>query len=285
MSERIDLSLGFLRRRPASAAAVLERLPPEEVASYLQQVPSSLAAPVVSAMLPFHSARCLMAAGEPCAIALLSSMPGASAAAVLRRMPHALADALIERLPPRSAFRLRLVLRYPQTTVGAWMESGVLTLPVEASVHDAWRLLRQDGEDLERFVYVVDREKHLLGHVTSAALLTASDDMMIERLIDEVTPLKARGDLPLALARRDWPEVDPLPVVARDGVFLGIARYAELQFAQERELGSRPQSVLAETLVDLMETYWSGLARLVEAPFSLSKSAPAARAQIREEKE
>jgi len=285
VSERIDLSLGFLRRRPVSAAAVLERLSPDEVASYLQRVPPSLAAPVVSAMLPFHAARCLMAAGESCSTALLSSMSGASAATVLRRMPHALADALVERLPARTAFRLRLVLRYPQTTVGAWMEAGVLTLPVEVSVSDAWRLLRQDGEDLERYVYVVDRQKHLVGHVTSAALLTASDTMMIERLLEENTPLKARGDLTLALARRDWPEVDPLPVVARDGLFLGIARYAELQFALERELGSRPQSVLAETLVDLMETYWSGLARIVEAPFSRSRPSAPPREETREEKE
>jgi len=37
--------------------------------------------------------------------------------------------------------------------------------------------------------------------------------------------------------------------------------------------------------VDLMETYWSGLARIVEAPFSLSKSAASSRAETREEKE
>ncbi len=274
MPEKIDLSLGFLRRRPASAAAVLEQLPPREVADYLLQVPPSLAAPVVSAMLPFHAARCLLAVGDSYAIALLPVMSTASAATALRRMPHVHAAGLLEHMPPRSAFRLRLMLRYPLTTVGAWVESGVLSLPADVSVAKAWQLLRQDGEDIERFVYVVDREQHLLGYVSSAALLTASDDMMIERLLDDVTPLKARSDLNTALARQDWPEADPLPVISRDGLFLGIARYAELRFAESRHLGGQHQSVLAATLMDFMEAYWSGLARLIEAPFPSSKSPP-----------
>jgi len=229
---------------------------------------------VVSAMLPFHAARCLMAVNEEFVIALLPAMTPTSAASALRRMPHAQADALVQRLPPRSAFRLRLILRYPLTTVGAWVEPGVLSLPVDISVARAWQLLRLDGEDIERFIYVVDRQHQLLGYVSSAALLTASDDMIIERLLEVSTPLKARSDLNAALARQDWPESDPLPVVSRDGQFLGIARYAELRFAESRHLGRPSQSVLAETLMELMEAYWSGLSRVIEAPFPSSKSLP-----------
>lgn len=270
MAAAADLTLSFLRRHPESAAGVLETLDADTAAAFLQGVPPRLAAPVLAAMLPFYTARCLELTGEDFAAGLLPEMPAAAAAAILRRLPPALTDKLLARLPARAVFRLRLLLRYPATAVGAWMEPDVPVLPAGVTVCDAWERLREEAGALDRFLYVVDREQRLQGRVASAELLRADNDMPIERLtVTAPHALAARGDLTAAIEQSAWRECDPLPVLARDGRFLGVAHYAMLRHAETAALDGRQGSVLGDTLMELMEAYWTGLARLIEGPFSL----------------
>jgi hypothetical protein len=48
-----------------------------------------------------------------------------------------------------------------------------------------------------------------------------------------------------------------------------VARYAVLRHAETTAFAGRPASAFGDTLMELMETYWTGLSRLVEGPFSL----------------
>lgn len=275
MAEHVELSLGYLRRHPESAAAVLEKLSHDTVAAYLADVPPALAAPVLSAMLPFHAARCLQSAGESFARGVLPDMTAAAATAILRRLPGKERDALVAGLPAKVAFRLRLLLRYPVTTVGAWMEPVVAVLPSGFTVGEAWTLLRREAEALDRRLYLVDREQQLLGEVDSGDLLRATDEMPVERLSRPVrSPLNARADLSGVIEQAAWRDLDPRPVVARDGRFLGTARYAVLCHAETTRYARQPRSMLAETLMDLMDTYWAGLSRLIEAPFPRADRSP-----------
>lgn len=265
-----ELTLSFLRRHPKSAAEVLETLDADTAAAFLRGVPPRLAAPVLAAMLPFYSARCLELTGEDFIAGLLPTMPAVAAAAALRRLPLSLTERLLERIPAKSAFRLRLLLRYPATTVGAWMEPGVPVLPAGITACDAWERLREEAEALDRFLYVVDREQRLLGRVAAAELLRADNEMLIDRLkVAAPHTLSARSDLVAVIEQDAWRECDPLPVLARDGRFLGVAHYAVLRHAETGSLRARHESAFGETLMELMEAYWTGLARLVEGPFSL----------------
>lgn len=273
MADPAELTLSFLRRHPESAAEVLETLDTETAAAFLREVPPRLAAPVLAAMLPFYAGRCLELAGEDFAAGLLPAMPATAAAAVLRRLSPALTEKLLERVPARTAFRLRLPLRYPATAVGAWMEPGVPALPAGITVCDAWERLREEAETLDRFLYVVDREQRLQGRVAGVELLRADNDMRIDRLTVTVSDtLSARDDLATVLERAAWRDCDPLPVLSRDRQFLGVAHYAVLRHAEATAFAGRHASPFGDTLMELMETYWTGLSRLIEAPFSLSPS-------------
>lgn len=270
MAEPVELTLSFLRRHPESAAEVIETLEADTAAAFLRDVPPRLAAPVIAAMLPFYAGRCLELAGEDFAASLLPAMPATAAAAVLRRMPVPLADGLLARIPARSAFGLRLLLRYPATTVGAWMEPGVTVLPAGVTVCDAWDRLRRESGALDRFLYVVDREQRLTGRVASIELLRADNDMLIDRLtVTAPSTLSARADLTAVVDDTLWRECDPLPVLAGDGRFLGVAHYAILRQGEAALLHGRPGSAFGDTLMELMEAYWTGLSRLIEGPFSL----------------
>lgn len=270
MSEQPELTLSFLRRHPEAAAEVLEVLPAETAAGFLREVAPRLAAPVMAAMLPFYAARCLERLDEDFGAELFPAMPAVAAAAVLRRLPLAQTERLLERFPARAAFRLRLLLRYPATTVGAWMEPGVPALPAGVTVCEAWERLREEAEALDRFLYVIDREQRLQGRVAAAELLRADNDMPIERLTVAVPhTLAARGDLAAVVEHAAWRECDPLPVQSRDGRFLGVAHYAVLRHAETTAFDSRQGTAFGDTLMQLMEAYWTGLSRLIEGPFSL----------------
>lgn len=270
MSEQPELTLSFLRRHPEAAAEVLETLEADTAAAFLREVPPRLAAPVMAAMLPFYAARCLERLDEDFGVGLFPAMPAAAAAAVLRRLPLPQTERLLERFPARTAFRLRLLLRYPATTVGAWMEPGVPALPTGITVCDAWERLRGEAEALDRFLYVVDREQRPQGRVATAELLRADNDMPIERLTTAIPhTLTARGDLAAVAEHAAWRECDPLPVLSRDGRFLGVAHYAVLRHAETTAFDGRHGTAFGETLMQLMEAYWTGLSRLIEGPFSL----------------
>ena len=271
MTESSDLTLPFLRRHPPDAAQVLETLPLDEAVAYLQDVPLKLAAPVVAAMLPFYAALCLARLDAETAAALLAGMPPTSAASVLRRMPRQTREAMIASLPVRAGLGLKLLLRYPTTTVGAWMEPAVPRLPSGIPVSDAWDRLRTEAETLDRFVYVVDREQTLVGRIATADLLRANDAMLIDRLLTANPPaLAARADLAHALQQTHWREHDPLPVISREGRFLGAARFAVLLSAHGEPSEGPPGKVFRGTLMELMETYWIGLSRLLEGAFTPS---------------
>lgn len=271
MTDTALLTLSFLRRRPQSAAQILEAVDTASAADYLLSVPPNLAAPVLTAMLPQRSATVAKAAGTDFVLALLPRLAPNTAAAILRRLPVTQTENLLANCPHSTAFKLRLLLRYPITTVGAWMDPSAPVLPGDITIEQAWQRLRQEGGQLGERIYVIDREQRLLGQISSAVLLATGPTTAITSLLKAApATLLARGELETALANPHWRESDPLPVLSREQHFLGVARFVDLFHAHAGVHQRPPESVFTDTLMDLLESYWSGLARIVEGPFAHS---------------
>ena len=258
----IGLTLGLLRAHPATAAAVLETLSAESAAAFLQDVPPRLSAPVAGRMLPTPASRCLLRMPPAAAAAIVRDMPPAAAAPLLRAWPLQSLDPLLAALPNRSSVVLRLLLGFPATSVGAWMDPEPPLLPEECDAGAALDQLRKDARDLERVAFVVDRERMLRGRVRTAELLRARPAERLKSLLEPAAvTLPARGDL---LGYRDdpgWDAGDPLPVVARDGRVIGVLRHSDLV----RGLAAaHPTGVLSDPALNLADSYWLGLARLME---------------------
>lgn len=272
MSENALLSLSFLRRHPASAAAALEDMASETSAAYLSEVPLWLLAPVASAMRPNYAAQCLEHAGEDFASMLLPTLSPASAAGILRQLPEKTCTALLERIPATFAFNVKLLLRYPVSTVGAWMEPDVSVLLSGDTVSQALSRLGLESGSVDRFLYLLDRQQQLLGRISLAELLRASANMQLDNLCEPVPfVLKGRSDLQKSIANpAQWRQNDPAPVVARDQRFLGIVRYATLQdVASTADIENKYDPVFSDTLLELLESYWSGLSRLIDGSVNL----------------
>lgn len=269
----IELALGLLRAHPATAAAVIETLSAESAAAVLKDVPPRLGAPVVTRMLPAPASRCLLHMPPAAAAAIVRDMPPASAAPLLRAWPLHSLDPLLAALPNRSSLVIRLLLGFPATSVGAWMDPEPPLLPEDCDAGAALDQLRRDARDLERVVFVVDRDQMLRGRVRTAELLRAEPAARLKAMVEPAAvTLPARGDL---LGYRDdpgWDAGDLLPVVARDGRVIGVLRHSDLV----RGLAAaHPTGVLSDPALNLADSYWLGLARLMEELIGMVPAGPA----------
>lgn len=260
----IELALGLLRTHPETAAAVIETLTAESAAALLHDMSPRLSAPVVARMLPAPASRSLLRMAPAAAAAIVRVMPPATAAPLLRAWPLQQRDALLALLPHRTGIMIRLLLGFPGTSVGAWMDPEPQLLPADCDAGAALDRLRAEARDLERVAFVVDREQQLRGRVRTAELLRADPGAHLRTLIEPAAVvLQARADL---LGYRDdpaWASGDPLPVVARDGRVIGVLSHSDFArgLAAARPAG---EGVLGDPAMNLADGYWIGLARLVE---------------------
>ncbi len=268
MAEGFALSLHFVEQHPREAAGVLEAQPAEAAAAFLSEIPVRAAALVMASMLPFHAARCLRKLAPEDAASLLAEVKPAAGAALMRQVSERRANDLIGRLPSRRAAVLRLMLGYPVTTVGAWMDARLPLLADDETVGGAIRRLRREDWDIDTFLHVVDRDRQLCGRLRSGALLRAGVRTPLRALLEPApATLQARTDL---LSVRDlpaWDDGEALPVVRRSGEMIGVLSYVGLQRGLRHDEAGDPYRGPAGALLQFVEVQWQGLAHLLEAPF------------------
>jgi Mg/Co/Ni transporter MgtE len=275
VAEGLLLSLRFVEQHPREAAAVLEAQPPETGAAFLSEIPARVAARTMAGMLPFHAARCLRKLEPEIAASLLAQIKPAAGSAMLRQVSERRAQDLIARLPGRRAAALRVLLGYPVTTVGAWMDARVPLLSDDDTVGSAIRRLRREDWDLEAWLHVVDRERRLQGRLRSGELLRGGVRTPLRSLLQPApTALSARSDLLSVRALPAWDEDEALPVVRRNGEFVGLLRYAGLQRGLQHDEAGDPYRGPAGSLLQFVEVQWQGLAHLLEAPFRATSPRP-----------
>lgn len=259
-----SLSLAYLEAHPRDAARVLERLAPTAAADLLASVPLRLAAPVVRQMLPLFAARAMDRLGDDRAAGLLRAVGPQAGVAVLRQMPRARADTLIGQLPAPLAVAFRLLLGYPENTVGAWTDPRVLALTEDLLGAQAIEHLRASGHEQD-VLYVVDGEQRLVGVVPLVELLRAPADAPLRRLMQPPpTTVPAQSLISALHDHPGWASARALPVVERGERFAGVLWQTALASAQgpahEQDQASTPGDVLSM----LAGGYWSAVSGLVE---------------------
>ena len=274
VAEAASLSLAFLEAHPVDAARVLERLAPSVAADLLESIPQRLAAPVARQMLPLFSARAMDRLADDSAAGLLRAMGPQAGVAMLRQMPTARADALLALLPAGHAVTFRLLLGYPENTVGAWADPHALALTPNVNAGYAIERLRETEHEHDA-LYVVDHDQRLLGVVALVELLRVAPDTALRRIMRP--PSVTVPAQSLIGAMRDhpgWASDRALAVVERGERFAGVLWQSALALAlapsTNRERGHTP----ADALSLLANGYWSGVSGLIDVVVSWLPGGP-----------
>ena len=278
MASREDLSFAFLEAHPADAARVLERIAPQNVAPLLTNAPARLAAPVLRAMLPLHAARCMETMDEDTVPGVLRIMGPQAGVAVLHYVPEARRNALLAQMPTALALAFRLLLGYPEDTVGAWMDPRVLALPGDISVELALARLREAEEEGDVLVFVIGSGQRLLGQVDLPALLRAAAATPLSQIMRRAPyTLPARAPIRAVEKHAGWDDFQLLPVVEREERFVGALDRGVLARALVRNRRVRSNGGYGDLAASIASGYWLGVSSLIELGVALL---PVAKPQV-----
>jgi len=226
-------------------------------------LPARAAAPVLVAMFPGAAARVLGAMADQPALDLLSAAGVQGAVSVLRHIAEPRRSRLIEGLSTATAVAARMLLGYPEDSVGAWADPQAVALPPGMSAEQALAQVRGEAEGEAGTIFVVDESQRLLGCVELAALLRAPDWSTLGALMSPpVATLPAVMPLGGALGHRAWRRTSLLPVVELGDRLLGILRLSAIAGVAGRGTGGEAGADL--TLAEFAARgYWDAVSGLV----------------------
>jgi len=255
----------FLEAHPDEVTLLLERMPPKDVASFLEQLPVASAVQALRRMALALGADALERLSPERAKAVLCLLPVDSAAGLLRRVEADRRDSFLAGLPEEAVATLAVLLRYPEHTAGAYMDTRVLALPQEMTVGEARNRLRRAARQALFYIYVVDREQQLTGVVSLRELMLADGKPPLAEVMQRnVARIPISADHPAILAHPAWRDVHAMPVVDERGVFLGAIRYGTLRVLEAEHASARQSRSPAALALSLGELYWLGVGQLLE---------------------
>ncbi len=108
---------------------------------------------------------------------------------IIEEMPATVVKRILRHSDPESRRAINELLRYPKDSAGSIMTPEYVDLHGDMTVEDAFKRIRRIGVDRETIYicYVTDEHRHLLGYVSVRTLLLASEDDIIEEIMESDT--------------------------------------------------------------------------------------------------
>lgn len=212
---------------PADAADALEEIEADAAAHVVMRMPEDEAAADIAAMETHWAVEVLRQVltdyGPETVARYVDRMEADDAVDILQAMTEEERERLFDVLPPTSAVHLKQLLRFDPETAGGMMTIEFVKVRQNATVGQAIESLRQQHDVEFNQVYCVDSRHHLVGTVSPKSLLVASENDLIDGIIDAevdyLRPETDREEIAEAFERYDYNE---MPVVDHAGRLLGI---------------------------------------------------------------
>ncbi|MEM1682747.1 MAG: magnesium transporter [Ignisphaera sp.] len=164
---------------------------------------------------------------------ILSKLPVDEIADVLFKLPSKMRTELLKVLPSGLSSEVAKVMKFPPESVGGIMTTQVPVFEEYMTVGEAIDLyinkMKLGLYDKHNHIYVVDRDKKLVGYIDVKMLLTRPRDIKLSKCVEKVQihidPFSDREEAARIAIAYDLVEV---PVVDLDGRFLGIVSLDDL---------------------------------------------------------
>jgi magnesium transporter len=257
-----SLSLHFLYKYPRDAARILEKFESEILAQYLAHLPVRAAAVVLKYIIPSIASECLKQMTEEQAASIITHLDMERAAMLLRRVQEDKREQLIKATSPLFANMVRLVLRYPDGTVGQAMDPDIFTVHQDMRVAEVITAVRNAAGLLQHEIYVINDRQEPSGIVAARQLLTSDDMETMKNIMRPVgDTLAARTSLAAAQNSVHWEHRDSIPVVDHQGMFIGVLHRRSLH-TKGVEYNARDE--YTGTALAVAELFWDVCAHLLQ---------------------
>lgn len=170
----------------ADLADIFPELKPEERLLCFKNIDEEKAADMVEYLTPQLQVEILGDIDEELASRIISKLPHDSAADVLGDMEDTDSESYLDKLPDKFSAEVRELLTYNEDTAGGIMTPVVMTVNDDMTVEEVLSSIRDQAQEdnLELYyVYVVDKQNHLVGVVSLRKLLTSSVNSKVEDIM------------------------------------------------------------------------------------------------------
>lgn len=170
----------------ADLADIFPELKSEERLQCFKHIEEGKAADMIEYLSPQLQVELLGDIDEELASRIISKLPHDSAADVLGDMEDNDSETYLDKLPDKFSAEVRELLTYNEDTAGGIMTPMVMTVNIEMTVEEVLSHIRvqaeQDNIELY-YIYVVDKQNHLLGVISLRKLLTSPVNQKVEEIM------------------------------------------------------------------------------------------------------
>jgi magnesium transporter len=181
-----NLTLNVARRQlgelhPSDLAEILTEIDPEEGTLLLSSIDEELAGEALHEVSTEVREKILKEMDREMISDILEEMPPDEAADILGEMPEEKSKELLSLMEHDDATEVKDLLSYEEDTAGGLMTSEFLDFSPDMTIDETLAGIRLLVPDVEfiYYIYVVDKEDHLLGVLTLKKLLTTPLDVKL----------------------------------------------------------------------------------------------------------
>lgn len=220
----------FIQAHPLEAIQLLENLPIENTVQFLSDASLDTAVQVIELMGLSAATRCLELLEPQRSAMLLENLHHDTVAVFFRRLNPSAKEAISSFLPKKTQEPLTLRLSFSEGSAGALVDPHVLTLAPDISASVALEHVRTYADQAMYYLYVIDRNKKLVGVLNVRELMLAPPQSLISSLMHtHLETISVQANYQTILEHVGWQKVHAIPVVDDANIFVGTIRYETLR--------------------------------------------------------
>ena len=223
----------------ADLADILQELKEDERLDCFKLIELDKAAEIIEYLSPQLQVELLGAIDEERASKIITMTPHDAAADVLGDMEEDESETYLDKLPQKFSDEVRELLTYNEETAGGLMNPIVMTVFMDMTVQQVLDYVRikaeEDNLDLY-YIYVIDKQNHLIGVVSLRALLTTRKNVKISEIMTSDI-VKLHVDDPQDYIADEFMkyQFNALPVVDLYNRLKGVVTWDDIQDVVEEE--------------------------------------------------
>jgi magnesium transporter len=229
----------FIRRHPAAAVRVIDKLRGEEFVTTVNAVAAhdpALLLPVLDRLPPTRALAVFRLLNVPAREHILVAAGPRLAVSLLGQLPANECEAVLEPLPDSLRRELTRLLAFPDDSAGRLMDRAYDVARPWMTAGELRAELRKSDLKRVRSVHVVDDDRRLAGRLDMQALALADEQDRIENIMQPPTvALQLSAPRTEIVDLLEETQTDSLPVVDLDQRLMGVVRHTSLFRAIEAE--------------------------------------------------
>ncbi len=213
------------RLHPSELAEIISELSTREALAVVGQLDDETAADAFEHLDAETQKNLIEDIGTERAADIIEEMDADDAADLLAELPEEQQTELLAEMNVYTAQELRTLVQYPEDTAGGMMTTDYVWIYPHRTTQATIKKIREIAPESEfiYYLYVLDKDDHLLGALSLRTLLLELPTAFIDRIMDRdlvtVTPEAPAVDVASTIAKYDLLAV---PVVDEHGTMLGI---------------------------------------------------------------